>query len=285
MTVTLPLALLAGIVAFVSPCFLPIVPVFLTYLMGGTPQSAKAPTSAAPVAVGAGGTVGTGGTSAASTAVAAGAPVIPATQPHPETDPAGPARRGRRFAAAHAAAFIAGFTVVFVALWASIGLIGYLVGDHRDLLRIAGGAILIVLGLHVAGLVRIPVLYRSGGPQLRRDSGAEPSLPRSLIMGLAFGAGWTPCIGPILGGVLGLATTSDTVGQGTVLLVAFSLGLGIPFLLVALGATAVSAKLTWLLRHQTAVGLLNGAMLALIGFLMITNLFGKLAGLIPALGL
>lgn len=276
MTVTLPLALLAGIVAFVSPCFLPIVPVFLAYLVGGTPR--PAPTRA-PVAVGAAG--------------AADHPVG-----HPANGDAGPAGAaaeagpgpagsgaGRRFAAVHATAFIAGFTVVFVALWASIGLIGYLVGDYRDLLRIAGGALLIVLGLHVAGLIRIPALYRATGPQVRRDACSEPSLPRSALMGLAFGAGWTPCIGPILGGVLGLATTSETVGQGTILLVAFSLGLGIPFLLVALGATALSRKLTWLLRHQTALALLNGAMLMLIGFLMITNLFGKLAGLIPALGL
>lgn len=248
-TVTLPLAVAAGVVAFLSPCFLPIVPVFLTYLVGG-PQ-------------------------------------------------AGARGRGPQVAL-HAGAFIAGFTVVFVGLWASIGLVGYLLGDHQDLLRILGGAILVVLGLHVAGLIDIPALHRRVGPagpvgpSSRRGSTAvgaggqgeaAPSLGRSTLMGLAFGAGWTPCIGPILGGVLGLATTSETVGQGTVLLVAFSLGLGIPFLLVALGATALSRKLTWLLRHQTALALLNGAMLILIGFLMITNLFGKLAGLIPALGL
>ncbi len=274
MTVTIPLALLAGIVAFVSPCFLPIVPVFLAYLVGGAPQPAPSRT---PVAVGA--SSAPNGPGAAGDA---GSPAGSTVAPEPESRTA---HRGRRFAALHASAFITGFTVVFVVLWASVGLIGYLVGDHRDLLRIAGGAILIVLGLHVAGLIRIPVLYRAAGPQVRRDTGGEPSLPRSALMGLAFGAGWTPCIGPILGGVLGLATTSETVGQGTVLLVAFSLGLGIPFLLVALGATALSRKLTWLLRHQTALALLNGAMLILIGFLMITNLFGKLAGLIPALGL
>lgn len=277
--ITIPLAALAGVASFISPCFLPIVPIFLAYLVGGTPAPAHA--VSAPAAVGA--------RSGSESTVAGGGGRNAANN---GAMPAGKVA-ARRFAAAHASAFIVGFTVVFVALWASIGLVGYLLGDHRDLLRIAGGAVLIVLGLHVAGLIRIPVLYRRVGASVRHGNGAggngaggnEPSLVRSTVMGLAFGAGWTPCIGPILGGVLGLASTSGSVGEGTILLVAFSMGLGVPFLLVALGATAMSHKLAWFTRHHAALALVNGAMLTLIGFLMITNLFGRLAGLIPALGL
>lgn len=245
--VTIPLAMAAGVVAFLSPCFLPIVPVFLTYLVGGT------------------------GATAGATAAA--------TRPH-----------GPRVAA-HAAAFIGGFTVVFVGLWASIGLVGYLLGDHQELLRIGGGAILVVLGLHVAGLIDIPALHRRVGPAgpaggaRGRTGEVAPSFGRSTLMGLAFGAGWTPCIGPILGGVIGLATTASTVGQGSLLLVAFSLGLGIPLLASALGFSRLAGGTSWLMRHQRALSLLNGAVLLIIGFLMISDQFGRLAGLVPAFGI
>lgn len=230
--VTAPLAVLAGVVSFASPCFLPIVPVFVAYLVGTDAHVSR-----------------------------------------------------RRTALAQALTFVLGFSVVFVGLWASIGLVGYLVGDHRDLLRIAGGIVLVVMGLHVAGLVRLPFLERQLRAPMRVDAGQAPTYRRSALLGLAFGAGWTPCIGPILGGVLGLATVGESVGQGTALLVAYSVGLGVPFVLVALGATAVSRRLAWLTRHQGAVGAVSGLFLGVTGFLMITDLFSRLAGLAPAFGL
>ena len=102
---------------------------------------------------------------------------------------------------------------------------------------------------------------------------------------MAFAAGWTPCIGPILGGIIGLATQSSTPVQGLILLVVYALGLGVPFILVAVGATAVSNKLLWFRKHEAGVSLVTGAMLILVGFLMITNLFVKLSGALPHFGI
>lgn len=269
---SIPIALVAGILSFASPCFLPVVPVFVAYLLGD-----QAPTQKVT-------------------------------------------REQRITAASQASVFVLGFSAVFVTLWASIGLIGYALGDYRDILRIAGGAVLIVMGLHVAGLIEIPFLQRqarvslstvvavseSQGHERRSDSlsmGGQaggtatatrapssappppsqlaPSYRRSALLGLAFGAGWTPCIGPILGGVIGLASVGDSVGRGTVLLLAYCIGLGVPFILVAVGATEVGRHLGKLRNHQTIVSLAAGGFLIVTGFLMITDLFGRFTGLLP----
>jgi cytochrome c-type biogenesis protein len=243
--VSIAVAFLAGIVSFASPCCLPLVPVYVTYMVGTTP---------------------------------AGSPTA------------------RRVAFHQALAFVLGFTVVFVALWASVGLVGYLLRDYVPVLRQAGGAALIVMGLHVAGVIRISALYRQVKIPTGRlvgvtpgGSGATtklaPSYVRSTLLGVAFAAGWTPCVGPILGGIIGLASLGSSLGQGTVLLVAYALGLGVPFVLVAVGATAANQRLVWFRQHEAGVSLVTGAMLILVGFLMITNLFVKLSGVLPNFGI
>lgn len=231
--VTVPLAVLAGVVSFASPCFLPLVPVFVGYITGTGPST-------------------------------------------------GVGRADRRAVLGQSMVFVLGFTAVFVAMWASIGLLGHVAGDHRDTLRIAGGAVLVLLGLHVAGLVRLPLLDRQIRPRMDVGGAAQPTYRRSALLGAAFAAGWTPCIGPILGAVLGFAMAGESIGQGVVLLLAYSIGHGLPFVLVALGADAVRQRLTWLTRHHTAVQLCTGALLGITGFLMITDHFGRLAGLVPA---
>src|SRR5450756_2326381 len=102
---------------------------------------------------------------------------------------------------------------------------------------------------------------------------------------MAFAAGWTPCIGPILGGIIGLASLNSSVGQGAVLLIAYAVGLGVPFVLVAVGATAANRRLAWFRRHEAGISLVTGAMLIVVGFLMITNLFVKLSGTLPTIGI
>jgi cytochrome c-type biogenesis protein len=240
-TITLAAAFVAGIVSFASPCCLPMVPVYVTYMVGGD---------------------------------------------------AARTRPARSTALRQALAFVVGFTVVFVGLWASIGLVGYALRDHVDLLRQAGGAVLIVMGLHVAGLVSLPVLGRQGGLQAgsllrRRPDGTverqAPNLGRSVLFGVVFAAGWTPCIGPILSGIIGLASLRSDVGQGAVLLVAYALGLGIPFVLVALGANAVRLRLAWFARHEAVVSVVTGSMLVVVGFLMMTNLLVRLSQFFPGI--
>lgn len=240
--VGLLVAFLAGIVSFASPCCLPLVPVYVSYMVGSGVE--------------------------------------------------GPAIR-RRAAFLQALAFVGGFTVVFAALWASVGLVGYFLRDYAWLLRQVGGALLVFMGLHVAGIITISALYRDVRLPMRRmgigdasGSGGErrPSYSRSALLGVVFAAGWTPCIGPVLGGIIGLATVSASAGQGTLLLVAYALGLGIPFVLVAMGATAVSARLRWFRAHHVGVSLATGGMLVAVGFLMITNTFVRLSGLLPATG-
>jgi cytochrome c-type biogenesis protein len=201
----------------------------------------------------------------------------------------------RRMAAfGQALAFVLGFSTVFIALWASVGLIGYVLRDYVSVLRQVGGAILVFMGLHVAGVINISALYREVhlpvGPMGAASMGfgqAVPSTPsyrRSALLGVVFAAGWTPCIGPILGGIIGLASVSASVAEGTLLLVAYASGLAIPFVLVAVGATSISERLGWLRDHHAAVSVATGAMLVLVGFLMITNTFARLSGLFVPFG-
>ena len=106
----------------------------------------------------------------------------------------------------------------------------------------------------------------------------------SALFGVVFAAGWSPCIGPILGGIIGLASATASVAQGTALLLAYSAGLAVPFLAIAMGATWVARRLGWVGRHHRAVSIVSGAMLVVLGILMVTNTFARLAALTAPLG-
>jgi cytochrome c-type biogenesis protein len=193
----------------------------------------------------------------------------------------------RRAALSQALAFVFGFSVVFIALWASVGLIGYVFRDYAGLLRQLGGGLLVFMGLHVAGVINVAALYREvrlplgplapAGLGFGETRSSTPSYARSALLGVVFAAGWTPCIGPILGGIIGLASVSTTVLEGTVLLVAYAAGLALPFVLVAVGATSVSRRLGWLRVHARAVSWVTGGMLVVVGLLMLTNTFVRLS--------
>ena len=108
---------------------------------------------------------------------------------------------------------------------------------------------------------------------------------RAGLMGVVFGAGWTPCIGPVLSGILTLATVSSTVWSGMLLMTAYCLGLGLPIVAVALGSAQVTRRFDWFRRHHVGVSLASGGLLVVVGFLMIANLLPRLAGMVPALGI
>lgn len=195
----------------------------------------------------------------------------------------------RRTSLFHGLAFTAGFSAVFIAFWASIGLVGYVLADHVTLLRQVGGALLVFVGLQVAGVINVTALWRDTRPMPAIAGGpaggtSAPSYRRSLAFGSVFAAGWSPCIGPILGGIIGLASTAASVGQGTVLLVAYSAGLAIPFLAIAMGADWVGHRLSWVGRHHHTVSLITGGALVVVGILMITGVLARLSTLATPFG-
>jgi cytochrome c-type biogenesis protein len=176
----------------------------------------------------------------------------------------------RRRVTLHAIAFIVGFSVIFVALGASFSAAGTLLLDYRDWIRRTGGVLIVVFGLYIAGLLRIGIFGRTQQLQLR----AKPAgYIGSFIVGLTFAIGWTPCVGPILGAILSLAGTADTVQRGVGLLVAYSAGLGVPFLL---SAVALGMFLKFFKRYRPFIPVVErfaGVVLVMVGVLVFTNYY------------
>jgi len=185
---------------------------------------------------------------------------------------------------AHALAFVLGFTTVFVALGASVGLVGFLVQDVIKSLwfRIVAGSVLVVMGLHMTGVLRIPLLYRDTRFQMR----ANPrwGLASSFLIGIIFASGWTPCIGPILGAILVYAGTQGTLTQGALLLTAYSLGLGVPFLVTGYALESATKVLRRLNRHVRSVELVSGGLMVAMGFLVMFNVMTWIAAWATQLG-
>lgn len=170
----------------------------------------------------------------------------------------------------HSLAFIAGFTAVFVSLGVSVSAAGQFLLDYRDWIRIAGGVLIIVFGLYIMGILRVGVFGRSAQFQIQRK---PAGLIGSFAVGLTFAIGWTPCVGPILGSILTLASSDRTVGQGTTLLLAYSAGLGIPFLLFSL---ALGSFLAFFKRYRPFIPVVErvaGALLVAVGALVVTNYY------------
>ena len=167
--------------------------------------------------------------------------------------------------------FVAGFTLVFVALGVTAGGVGGLLQQHRLLMNRLAGAFMILAGLFLVGVFQLPWLFR----ERRFHPTFSRSLTRSetLLLGMAFGFGWTPCIGPLLVSILVYASASETAARGTLLLLAYSLGLGLPFVLVGVGIGRLLGALRWITRHYQVISLLSGATLIVTGLLFLTNRF------------
>lgn len=183
--------------------------------------------------------------------------------------------RVRRLALGHAVSFVLGFTIVFLALGASATLLGQLFRQYQTWIARVGGAVIVVFGLHVAGWMPLRFLMRER--QMQWTDKPVGFLGSGLV-GLTFGAGWVPCIGPILGAILTLASVRASLSQGLGLLVAYSAGLAIPFLVTALG---LGAFLEWVRRFGRYVRWVewaSGALLVAVGLLLVSGKFTLLAG-------
>ena len=176
----------------------------------------------------------------------------------------------RRRVLLHAVAFVLGFSLVFIALGASFSAAGQLLFTYRDGIRRLGGVLIILFGLYIAGVLRIGFLGRTAALQIREKPAGYIG---SFIVGVTFAVGWTPCVGPILGAILSLAGTAETVGRGVGLLVAYSAGLGLPFLLSAL---ALGPFLRFFKRYRPFIPVVErgaGVLLVIVGVLVFTNYY------------
>lgn len=235
--VSLVAAFVAGLLSFISPCVLPLIPGYLSYISGITVEEMR-------------GAPGGG-------AVAVAAP---------------PAARRRVLVTS--LAFVLGFSLVFVSLGASASAVGQLLMEKLSLLGKIAGAIIIVFGLHTMGVLKIGWLYAEKRVQTTKKPAGPLG---AVLVGVAFAFGWTPCIGPILAAILAVAAAQETVGQGVQLLAVYSLGLGIPFIATSLAINQFFAAFAKIRRYYHAVEIASGALLVAIGLLIFTNRFTIIA--------
>ncbi|WP_330250638.1 cytochrome c biogenesis CcdA family protein [Nocardia sp. NBC_00565] len=231
---------LAGLVSFASPCVVPLVPGYLSYLAGLV--GAEAPPATAAHAKGIGGRAGSVTERAA-------------------------ARAGRMRVAGAAGLFVAGFTVVFVLATATVFGVIQTLNVNRELLQRVGGVVTIVMGLVFIGLV----------PALQRDTRMEPrrltSIAGAPLLGAVFALGWTPCLGPTLSGVMAVSAGTDgtTAVRGVALIVAYCLGLGLPFVILAFGSASALRGVGWLRRNSRTIQIIGGMLLVAVGIALVTG--------------
>ncbi len=226
---SIPIAFVAGVVSFLSPCVLPLVPGYVSMLSGASIEQLKSGADAALL------------------------------------------QRILR----NSLAFIVGFSTVFVILGASASAVGTFLRLHRTEFNIVAGIVIVVFGLHLTGLIKIPFLYR----EAKLNTGApRRGLGGAFVLGFAFAFGWTPCIGPILTAILALAAERETLFQGMFLLAVYSAGLAIPFLLTSLGLGQFLKVYAGFRKHLQAVEIASGVLLIALGVLMAFNKFTMISG-------
>ncbi len=222
-------AFVAGLLSFLSPCVLPLIPSYITYITGLSFADLQAEQTT---------------------------------------------RQVRRQAMLHSLAFIAGFTAIFVLLGASATAIGAFLQEQMGLIRKGGGVLIVLFGIHIAGIFDINMLLGEKRINLRNK---PTGFLGSFLVGLVFAAGWTPCIGPILASILMVAATEETVYQGIALLLTYSLGLGIPFFLSAVALHRFLAFFNRYRRYIRLMEIVTGLFLMIVGVLIFTNSLTRLS--------
>ncbi len=177
----------------------------------------------------------------------------------------------------HAVSFVAGFSLVFTGLGASVGLIGAVV--PIGLLYKIAGSVLVLFGVWLLAARRIPWLNYE--KRFKGSFGNRSGYLRSLGLGAAFALGWTPCLGPVLGGILVLASSAQTAWQGVSLLLAYSLGLGVPFIAIGLAMGSAAPVISWLSRRANMISILSGTLLIAVGVGLLTGFLTRLISLLP----
>jgi len=229
-SVPLLAAFTAGIASFVSPCVLPLVPGYLSYISGVSMDEMRKTEHRSQVL---------------------------------------------RRVILNALFFILGFTTVFVILGATASALGQAIAGHRVLFMRVAGVLVVVFGLHMAGVFKIGFLnYEKRFGQGFKKLG----LLGSFLVGFSFAFGWTPCVGPILAAILAYASTQETVGKGVMLLVVYSLGLGVPFILAGIGINVFFGFFERVKRHFRMIEILSGALLVVIGIMIFTDRLTQLIG-------
>ncbi|HEY9899342.1 MAG TPA: cytochrome c biogenesis protein CcdA [Pantanalinema sp.] len=232
-TISLPTAFLAGLISFLSPCVLPLVPGYLSYISGVSSDQMRDGADAAT----------------------------------------------RRKVIVNSLGFILGFSIVFVALGATATAFGQVLNQKLTLLSQIAGVVIILFGLHTMGLFKIKALYM----EKRFQVAAKPAgFFGAILVGLAFAFGWTPCIGPILAAILTYASQSETLNQGIALLLAYSLGLGVPFFATALAINAFFSLFNRIKQHMRKVEIASGLLLVAVGVLIFSNNLSILANVLQS---
>lgn len=222
------IAFVAGLASFLSPCVLPLVPIYLAQLVGQSVYQSREKKKELAT---------------------------------------------RLITFLHAATFVCGFTLAFVALGASASALGSFLRAHQVLIRELGGVLLVLIGLHLAGIFKLPFLYAQKRFEFHP---ARPSYSASLLIGIIFAIAWTPCVGPILGSILVMAASTATLRTGVLLLLAYSLGMGVPFLLLGLGLNQFSRLLQKLKPHLAKIETGTGIMMIVVGVMIFFNLLAYL---------
>lgn len=225
---SLMMAFTAGILSFVSPCVLPLIPSYVTYISGVSLDKLTT-----------------------------------------EDD-----REAKWATLIHSIAFVIGFSLIFIALGASATMLGKFMSKNQAIIRKVGGVIVIALGVHFTGIINFNFLQQ----YKKMDFATKPAgYAGSVLVGMVFAAGWTPCIGPILATILIYASTAETMGKGIAFLAAYSLGLGIPFILSAIAINRFFNFFNGIKKYMRTISIISGIFLIIIGVLLYTNYMTILA--------